>query len=158
MKNTLCNAFWAAALGLAMGLPASAQQEVSLAFGQTGEEATQVTLRLLSAPSASGLGWGAGLLVTNRGGAWIGGGVSYTHRFANDALFLRGTFMPGLYRAGGDLALGGPVVFATGLEVGTRLGNGANLSLLAEHRSNAGLYGENPGLDTLSIAYSLPFN
>lgn len=158
MTNMLCKAFWAAALSLAMGVPAAAQQEVSLAVGQTGEEATNFTLRFLSTPSASGLGWGVGVMGTSRGGAWVGGGVSYTHRLADGAVFLRGTFMPGLYRAGGDIELGGPVVFATGLEVGTQLANGANLSLLVEHRSNAGLYGENPGLDTLSIAYSFPLN
>ena len=52
--------------------------------------------------------------------------------------------------------LGGPLEFATVVEIGTELRNGAQLSLALEHRSNAGIYAINPGADTLSLIYTLP--
>lgn len=64
--------------------------------------------------------------------------------------------MPGLYRQGNGLDLGHALEFATGIEVGTELRNGAQLSFLYEHRSNAGLSNVNPGLNTLSVLYSIP--
>lgn len=113
-----------------------------------------LTLRGHMEPFASGFHWSAGLMASDRGAAWIGAGISYTHHLAGDALFLRGSFMPGLYRAGNDIPLGGPLVFATGLEIGAQMSETSRLSLLFEHRSNAGLYGENPGLDSVSVNYS----
>ena len=143
---------------LAVSAPAAAQSYGSFAMGRTDSHTTALSLRWHSAPQPAGWSWAAALWATDRGAGWIGGGVSYTLRPTDGAFFLRGSLMPGLYASGNDRNLGGALEFATGIEIGTDLRNGAQLSLLLEHRSNAGIYRVNPGLDTLSVVYSLPLN
>ncbi len=140
----------------ALSSPALAQSAVtSFGLGATDASSTALNMRWHSAPRPAGWSWAAGLQATDRGAAWIGAGVSYTLRPTGGSLFLRGSVMPGLYRAGNDIDLGGPFEIASAIELGTDLRNGAQLSLLLEHRSNAGIYAANPGVNTLSIAYSI---
>ncbi|GAB4267924.1 MAG: hypothetical protein Kow0013_18290 [Pararhodobacter sp.] len=146
------------ALAVAASAPAVAQSYTSFGLGYTDDDSAVFTLRWHSEPRPAGWSWAAGLYATHRGAAWIGGGVSYTLRPGAGSWFIRGSVMPGLYHRGNGTNLGGPFEIATGIEVGTELRNGAQLSMLLEHRSNAGIYNTNPGLNSLSVLYSIPLN
>lgn len=129
---------------------------LSFALGATDTENAVLAVRWHSAPHARGWSWAAAGWATGEGGLWAGAGVSYTWALGASAWFVRGSFMPGLYHQGDERDLGGPVEFATALELGRTLANGAELSMMVEHRSNAHLYSHNPGLNTLSVVYTLP--
>lgn len=140
-------------------VPVLAQQSVtSFALGRDGTSATTFNLRWHSVARPAGWSWAASLFATSDGAAWVGGGVSYTLRPGNGAFFVRGSVMPGLYRQGNGRNLGGALEIATGIEFGTDLRNGAQISVLLEHRSNAGIYAVNPGLNSVSLVYSIPLN
>ena len=144
---------------LALATPAVAQSAyTSFALGATDAGSASLALRWHSVPHDRGWSWAAGIWATTDRSAWIGGGVSYTLRPGNGNVFVRGSFMPGLYARGNGRDLGGALEFATGVEVGTELRNGAQVSLLLEHRSNAGIYSNNPGVNALSVVYSMPLN
>ncbi|HPD91931.1 MAG: acyloxyacyl hydrolase [Rhodobacter sp.] len=147
------------AASAALASPGMAQSAyTSFALGRTDASSTALALRWHGQPHDRGWSWAAGLWATSDRSAWIGGGVSYTLRPGHSQWFVRGSFMPGLYARGNGVDLGGALEFATGIEVGTDLRNGAQVSLLVEHRSNAGLYASNPGVNTLSVVYSIPLN
>ena len=147
-----------AALALTLAAPGGAAAQTRLAFGvgATNIDGATLTLRAITPSRNHGFDWSVGLYAVETGSAWVGAGVSYTLRPTNGGLFLRGSFMPGFYYRGNGRDLGGPLEFATVLEIGTDLRNGAQLSLAFEHRSNASLYAINPGADTVSIVYTLP--
>jgi hypothetical protein len=66
--------------------------------------------------------------------------------------FVEASFMPGLCRESARVnGLGSPVEFRSLLGVGYRFGNGAQISLAAEHKSNAGISTTNPGVNLLSL-------
>ena len=64
--------------------------------------------------------------------------------------------MTGLYRAGDGLDLGGPIVFRSGIEAGWENRRGWRFGLGFDHRSNAGIYDENPGVETVHLRVSIP--
>lgn len=111
-----------------------------------------------SAPHPAGWSYAAGLYATTRGAGWVGMGLSYTLWPGNGSFFLRGSVMPGLYHRGSDRDLGGAVEIGTSIEFGMTLRNDAQISLMLTHRSNAGIYRNNPGLNMASVAYTIPLN
>lgn len=140
-------------------VPATAQSRLSFALGGSDSRSSGAfTMIWHSAPHPAGWSYAGGLYATDRGAGWVGAGLSYTLRSGSSGLFARGSFMPGLYTSGSDIDLGGTIEFATTVEVGTRLRNDAELSLMLSHRSNAGIYTRNPGVNTLSLSYSIPLN
>lgn len=139
--------------------PAVAQSSrVTFSLGQTETPSTAMAMTWHSAPRPAGWSYAAGVYATSEGAGWIGGGVSYTLRPGNSGFFVRGTVMPGLYHQGSDRDLGGAVELGTSLEFGMALRNEAELSLMLTHRSNAGIYSRNPGLNMVSVAYTIPLN
>lgn len=134
------------------------EANTSFGLGRTDSSSYAMSLNWFSAPFRGGLGWAGGLWVTSRGAAWVGGGLAYTHSFGGGPVFVRAALMPGLYRSGSDLNLGGPLEFLSRIEIGTHLRNRAQVSLALEHRSNAGIYATNPGMNVVSVNYSLPLN
>ena len=98
--------------------------------------------------------WGAS--VTEDGGAWLGVGSVGAYHSPNDRWFVEFHSMPGIYFEGSDVDLGGPIEFRSGLAVGYEAKNGIRASLSFDHRSNAGLYGNNPGLETVQFRVSIP--
>lgn len=67
------------------------------------------------------------------------------------------TFYTGLghYRRGDDgRELGGPLEFRSGLELSRRLGARTRLGLSFDHLSNAGVYDDNPGTESLVLTLS----
>jgi hypothetical protein len=111
-----------------------------------------------SAPRPAGWSYAAGLYASTEGAAWIGAGLSYTLRPGNGNFFVRGTVMPGLYHQGSDVDLGGVFEISTSVEIGTRLRNDAEIALMLLHRSNAGVYDNNPGLNAVGLSYTIPLH
>ncbi|EDP64017.1 hypothetical protein BAL199_05464 [alpha proteobacterium BAL199] len=67
-------------------------------------------------------------------------------------------FAVGLYGDGDGKDLGHAVEFRSGLEVAYRFDNYSRLGLSFTHISNAGLGERNPGVESLVVVYSMPFN
>ena len=148
-----------AVLAMLAATPVIAESpRVTFAIGQTETQSTALAMTWHSAPRPAGWSYAAGLYASSEGGGWIGGGVSYTLRPGNSGFFVRGTVMPGLYHHGSDIDLGGPIQIGTTVEFGTRLRNDAEVSLMITHRSNAGIYGRNPGVNMVAVAYTIPLN
>ena len=87
---------------------------------------------------------------------WGGVGQAYRMSTANDSLFLQFHAMAGLYEEGSGVDLGGPIQFRSGVEVGYQAPRGMRVSLGVDHRSNAGIYTDNPGLETWHLRVSIP--
>ncbi|WP_112324483.1 acyloxyacyl hydrolase [Oceanibium sediminis] len=96
--------------------------------------------------------------VTADGGTYLGAGFAMRRDFdlGGLPLFAGGEVVTGLWLQGGDVDLGGPIEFRTGLELGVRFDEW-RLSVMTDHRSNAGLYRENPGLESISLRLHIPF-
>ena len=98
--------------------------------------------------------------VTDKGGAWLGFGLyqQFDLDINGTPLFVGFTMVPGLYTQGEDVDLGFPVEFRSGVELGVRFDSGWQVSVSYDHRSNADLSHWNPGLETLQLRVSKPFN
>lgn len=93
------------------------------------------------------------------GATFIGAGLYQQTNFTlGDHDFFAGfTFIPGLYMKGNGFDLGYPLVFRSGVELGFATQSGAQLSVSYDHRSNAGLGHNNPGIESIQIRLSKTF-
>ncbi len=100
------------------------------------------------------------LSLTEKGGAWIGLGLyqQFDMDINGTPLFVGFTMAPGLYSRGGDVDLGLPLEFRSGVEMGARFDSGWQVSLSFDHRSNADLGWVNPGVETIELRVSKSFN
>jgi lipid A 3-O-deacylase len=64
-------------------------------------------------------------------------------------------FAAGVFRKGDGADLGGPVEFRSSIEAAYRLTAASRLGLAFYHLSNAGLYGHNPGSESLVLAWTM---
>ncbi len=98
--------------------------------------------------------------VTDKGGAWLGYGLyqQFNMDINGTPLFIGFTMAPGLYVQGGEVDLGYPLEFRSGVEMGVRFERGWQVSLSYDHRSNADLGWVNPGLETIELRISKTFN
>jgi len=98
--------------------------------------------------------------VTDRGGAWLGIGLyqQFDLDIGNLPLYAGFTFAPGVYVQGGEVDLGYPLEFRSGVEIGVRFAESWQVSLSYDHRSNADIAPLNPGLETIQIRISKTFN
>ena len=101
-------------------------------------------------------GQAVGLSIGDKGEAWIGFGQTYRQSFGSTPFYAELHAMTGLYRAGDGLDLGGPIVFRSGIEAGWESRRGWRFGLGFDHRSNAGIYDENPGVETVHLRVSIP--
>ena len=99
-----------------------------------------------------------GVSATDDGELWAGLGHSWTLTNRRQNLFMEFHAMTGLYEQGSGVDLGGPIEFRSGVEVGYQTPKGMRISLSVDHRSNLGIYEDNPGLETVQIRFSLPVN
>src|SRR5680860_252018 len=97
-----------------------------------------------------------GVSVTDEGGLWLGMGNTTTYSTPNDRWYAQFHAMPGLYARGGEVELGGPIEFRSGIELGYQNREGVRIGLGADHRSNAGIYSNNPGVETVHFRVSIP--
>ncbi|MFW2589046.1 acyloxyacyl hydrolase [Sagittula sp. SSi028] len=97
-----------------------------------------------------------GLSVAEGGETWIGFGHTYKMQLGSTPIYGELHAMPGLYFDNGGFDLGGPIEFRSGVEVGWEARNGLRMALSYDHRSNAGIYDENPGIETVAFHVSVP--
>ncbi len=134
-----------------------------LSLGQTFEGGQEMYLRLAGPLGAGdpalaeGAAWLLGFSISSRGEAWLGAGLGYAVRLQPHGLFVRASFMPGLYRPGTGTDLGGPIEFRSMLELGMLLSRGA-VTLSIDHRSNGGLYRQNPGMEVVALTWQIPLS
>jgi hypothetical protein len=65
-------------------------------------------------------------------------------------------FSAGLYSKGDKNDLGGILEFQSGFDLFYRLDHGWRLGATLRHVSNGGIYGINPGIETLAVVVSVP--
>ena len=98
----------------------------------------------------------AGVSLGERGELWVGFGQSYDIDLGGGPFFVRLHAMPGLYFPNGGFDLGGLVEFRSGVEVGYESAAGWRFGFGYDHRSNAGLFASNPGVETVHLRVSFP--
>lgn len=75
----------------------------------------------------------------------------------NKHFLVGASFAPTLYKHGDEKNLGSVLQFRTGLEFAYEFGNQSQLGLELAHYSNAGLSKNNPGLEALTLTYTVPY-
>lgn len=164
--NFPASAVMAAFMGLAGAAPALAQEWVlggDLSwFGGSGPDAVPgVTLEFHGAPEWSlgrvDAGLGVAGSLDDRGGAWVGAGVSALAPVMDD-LYVEASLMPGYYSAGSSATdLGHRLQFRSLVGLGYIIDRDMSVSLALSHKSNAGLSDDNPGANTLSVRFRRSF-
>lgn len=150
----------AGALALAL-LPLTAEAQgprAEVQLGRNSGGSTEAYLRYVGQPALGPLQPVYGVSWSNRGEGWAGVGLAYTWQPAREGAFVRASIMPGLYRRGNGRDLGGAFNFRSGIDLGYAFAGGAAVTLSLSHRSNANIYSENPGMNTVSLGVSLPLN
>jgi lipid A 3-O-deacylase len=94
-----------------------------------------------------------GFSVSEMGDAWIGFGHKWTGTYGR--VVIESQSLPGIYLQGGGPDLGSPIEFRSGIAVGYQFDNGGRLSISYDHRSNLDIGRINPGLETVSVRYSI---
>lgn len=97
-----------------------------------------------------------GVSFAGNNSGFVGAGAAYTLRAHDSGLFARFGAMAGIHKRGSGRDLGGPVQFRTSLDIGMTARNGTEFGIGVDHRSNAGLYRPNPGLNTVYLFATLP--
>ena len=97
-----------------------------------------------------------GASASSDGELWAGIGHAYTVPIPFENMFLQLHAMTGLYEEGEGVDLGGPIEFRSGIEIGYQNRQGLRIGIGFDHRSNAGLYSNNPGLETVHMRVSIP--
>ena len=93
---------------------------------------------------------------TGDGALWAYGGLRRPFRVASGWRLTPG-FAVALYEEGGTgKDLGGPIEFRTSLELSRRLAGGSSLGVAVYHLSNASIYEDNPGSNSLILSWALP--
>lgn len=68
------------------------------------------------------------------------------------------SFAVGAYEDGDGKDLGGTLEFRSAVELSYRLDDRARLGLAFDHISNASIYDDNPGTESLVLMYAIPLN
>lgn len=92
------------------------------------------------------------------GEIWVGYGQTYTINFGDSPFYTELHAMPGIYLDNGGFDLGGPIEFRSGIEIGFENRKGWRFAASYDHRSNAGIYDDNPGIETVQFRISAPLN
>ena len=124
---------------------------------QTGLDKPEGYVRVIGSPYFWKLQPTVGLSAASNGSAWAGVGSAVTWRFFDDSMFLRIGTMAGIHRRGSGRDLSGPIQFRSNVDVGFAWRNGMEAGLGFDHRSSAGIYKPNPGLDTVYLFAAFPF-
>ena len=132
----------------------------SLSFGNTyfqeGEVGEEFYFRRETARADGPFQRIWGISASTDGELWAGVGHAYTITNRKQNLFLQLNAMTGLYEKGSGVDLGGPIEFRSGISVGYQNKVGVRMSLSVDHRSNLGIYSDNPGLETVQFRVSIP--
>jgi hypothetical protein len=98
-----------------------------------------------------------GLLVASRGSLYVYGGFQADIALGERWVASPG-FAAGIFHRGSGQELGGPVEFRSAIELAYRFSDASRLGLSLSHLSNGGLYGRNPGSESLVLVWSARFN
>jgi hypothetical protein len=98
-----------------------------------------------------------GVTATTDGGTYGYGGIGVDVFFGRRWVATP-NFAVGLYGNGDGKDLGHAIEFRSGLEVAYRFDDYSRLGLSFTHISNAGLDERNPGVESLVLVYSMPFD
>ncbi len=102
------------------------------------------------------LGHAIGLSLSGRGETWFGAGQSYIAGVEDYGLKIEFHAMTGLYDKGSGHDLGGRLAFRSGVDLIYEKTGGLRYAVSYDHRSNMGIYKENPGIETIQFAVSFP--
>jgi len=143
------------------GLPASAGEWIVgvgradfSSGGASGRAALAVEVHgaPLLWPDRLPLGLAAAATAHDNGDYWVGAGVAVVAPLGGGPWFVEASVMSGLYHNGEDATdLGHVVEFRSLAGLGYRFGEALAISLAIDHKSNAGLGEDNPGVDTVSL-------
>ena len=120
------------------------------------EPAGEIYLRYDLGHKRGPFGRSLGLSVGEQGETWVGFGQTWRYDFVSLPVYTELHSMPGLYFDNGGFDLGGVIAFRSGIALGVEMRNGWNVELSYDHRSNAGIYKDNPGVETLQLRVSVP--
>ena len=133
---------------------------ISLALGEVMErnaiEEDEIYIRYDLGHKRGPFGNAFGVSVSENGGTWVGFGTTYKVDLGNSPIYTELHSMPGLYFDNGGFDLGGPIAFRSGIEIGYEAPSGWRMALSYDHRSNAGIYEDNPGIEMVQFRVSMP--
>lgn len=120
------------------------------------EDQALIAIEVHSAPFGN---WGpvsfslaGGAVAHANGDFWIGGGISATAPLGASRWFVEASVMPGLYEEGEAVNdLGHAIEIRSLIGLGYRVGDRTSLSVAFDHRSNAGLGDDNPGVNAVTL-------
>jgi len=98
-----------------------------------------------------------GGFVTSDGSLYGYGGL-FVDLDLTDRFVVRPSLAVGAYSEGSGKDLGGTLEFRTAIELAWRFENLSRLGVEFAHVSNAGIHDYNPGMETLTVNYSLPLD
>jgi len=98
-----------------------------------------------------------GASVTTDGSVYGYGGISVDINLT-PYLVVRPSVAAGAYEEGDGKDLGGTLQFRSGIEVAWQFENRMRLGLEFYHRSNAGIYDDNPGEESLMLTFAAPWS
>jgi lipid A 3-O-deacylase len=98
-----------------------------------------------------------GLMATSDNAAYAYGGV-LIDMFFGRRWVATGSFAPGAFHHGDGKDLGHGLEFRSQLEIAYRFDDRSRLGFALSHMSNASIGRKNPGEESLTINYSIPFN
>ncbi len=148
--------------GTATGCLGKSETTPRLAFsaGQVlerrAEEAGEIYLRYDMGHKNGPFGHAVGLSIGEHGETWFGLGQTYNVPYMPRPFFAELHAMTGVYLDNGGYELGGPIAFRSGAELGWENRQGWRFGLSFDHRSNAGIYDDNPGIETVQFRVSVP--
>ncbi len=119
-------------------------------------KANEIYLRYDLGRKRGPFGSAAGLSIGEAGETWVGFGTTLTYNLAQTPAYVQLHAMPGIYFDNGGFDLGGPIEFRSGIEIGFENRNEWRFGISYDHRSNAGIYRNNPGIETVQFRVSIP--
>lgn len=96
-----------------------------------------------------------GVMVNTDSAIYAHAGLNYEIDITND-FYLTPFTSVGLYDQNDSKDLGGPIQFRSGLEIAYQGENGYRAGLQFSHMSNASIYDENPGEESIVLNLSIP--
>ena len=101
------------------------------------------------------------LSVTTEGSVFVGSGLRWERDLFDGPfdgpVYIAMQSIPGLYFQGNGVDLGSVLEFRSGVELGLAVDDATRISIITDHRSNAGIGDRNPGLESIGIRYQRRF-
>jgi lipid A 3-O-deacylase len=122
---------------------------------RTDQRSVEYRLEYSGRQQYKGFGTQFGINANGDNMLYFFGGINYEYIFSN-GLYVSPNLSAGIYRRGDSKDLGGPIEFRSVLEVGYRFDNGMRLGAAVSHLSNASIYDQNPGSESVVGVFAFP--